>query len=464
MKEGYLLKTDFTSSSENVQGEFFLEKEIEQRLIEGRRIHLENPSIPATELSNVTGLGFDDILTLYKNLQSDRRIHALVDSPFYPHKLMYRFACSVVNDWVSDPIYTEELVKGEAAARTVEIHATKGTCDYECAMCLWSDKQEFVYSGKDRLLSKDDWINFISTIQYYGTKTIVFSGGGEPILNRDFIPLIDHTHKLGLNTHLYTNGFSLNALLEQDQESLTQMERIRFSIHSPNPETYNKIVHLPHKVGALKRVSENIAQLIELKNKAHSSTRVGIGFVIQQLNYNQIVDMTDYAAELGVDYFNIRRDEVNITDALTSRQIQEVVSQLNTIRDHIVRGGYSRMYIDISDSLTALANGDSQSMKSTNLCMSPYFRPAVSPYGVWAACDLKAEPRFEDSNYILGDIRRNSVGEILNSIQEINVPANCDVCMPSGRTGNAIYAKLLADYKMGINFNQQPFYFQQGQF
>jgi hypothetical protein len=35
--------------------------------------------------------------------------------------------------------------------------------------------------------------------------------------------------------------------------------------------------------------------------------------------------------------------------------------------------------------------------------------------------------------------------------------ADCAQCMPSGRTGNVVYAKLLSDYQAGIALADQPF-------
>ncbi len=102
-------------------------------------------------------------------------------------------------------------------------------------------------------------------------------------------------------------------------------------------------------------------------------------------------------------------------------------------------------------------NGEDYSLRVPKHCMSRYFRPAINPFGFWMPCDLKAETMYYDNECILGNLRKSSVREIASRNDKI-ISSSCKCCMPSGQTGNAIFAKLLDDYKFGINFKDQPFF------
>src|SRR6266536_736212 len=76
-----------------------------------------------------------------------------------------------------------------ALSATVEIHPSKGTCNYACAMCLWSDKHTLTYAERgltaDGLLTAQDWRRVLRELRQGGTTTLVLSGGGEVLLNRE---------------------------------------------------------------------------------------------------------------------------------------------------------------------------------------------------------------------------------------------------------------------------------------
>lgn len=126
---------------------------------------------------------------------------------------------------------------------------------------------------------------------------------------------------------------------------------------------------------------------------------MGIGFVTQPLNYDQVIAMADYAAGLGVDFLDVRKDEVDVTNGLTPEQIRTLRWQLHTVR------------------ATAVA----------------------------------------DSAFNLGVVSRQPLGELVAALPEQFVPDRCAQCMPSSRTGNGVYHKLLTDLRDGVGLTEQPF-------
>jgi len=443
--------------------EFAIQSETRD-LSQATKLHLTDPSITAAELSKTTGMSIDDIRNLYRNMQTDPATHSIVQSPFYPRRLMTNFARATVKNWIEDPEYATKLLQGEPVmSRTLELHATKGSCDYTCTMCLWSDKQQLTYAKRQLdsfgLMDNQNWQTVMRQVYDMGTRTVIFSGGGEPLLKRDIFELIRDAREIGLKTHLYTNGFSLDKLSEDSWKEAVQMEQIRISMHSPTEDTYNRIVDLPESVHALPKVSENIRELLARKKSQDGTVRVGIGFVTQALNYSQIERMVSFASDLGVDFLDIRQDEVDVTRNLHLDEKTVVAKQLGNIREKALRGEFGSTSVDVSDDLTALVNDIEQETRVVNECFMKKLRPAISPYGIVGPCDLKVEPRFANPVTVFGSAKRQTIPLIAEKMIEKHIPANCVECMPSGRTGNAIFTKLLRDFEAGVDYIDQPFNF-----
>lgn len=430
---------------------------------EVRDLFIREPALPTFDLVTQSGVSFDEILLYYRQMQIDEELRLVSNSVFYPRRIMFQIARNIVKDFDSDREYVEKILSREpVSSRVIEIHARRGTCNYNCVMCLWSDKNNYTYRNQkieiNGLMSIEDWKKFLVGIKDFGARTIVFSGGGEPLLNPDVFQLIEFTHSIGFRTQLYTNGFNLRNLSNYEWEQILTMEKIRFSIHSPIEEQYSRIVNIPSTIGALARVTENLQELLERRRTIKSRISVGIGFVIQPFNFDQIIDIVNFASQQKVDFLNIRSDEVNVTPPLDMLQREETRRQLNVVRLGIVSGSYKPLIIDLSDNLTAFANGEDYNIRRVNLCVSKHYRPVINPFGLWMPCDLKAEPMFYNPEYVIGNLHKENVEEILRKSQQIQISADCEKCMPSGQTGNAIFTKIISDYKSGIDFRDLPFF------
>jgi molybdenum cofactor biosynthesis enzyme MoaA len=190
------------------------------------------------------------------------------------------------------------------------------------------------------------------------------------LVNREIREILRCARLLGFQVHLYTTGFNLRPADRALWDELALVDQARFSVHSPDAATYNAITGLPAQLHALGRVVDNIRTLRDLRDQRRTGAQMGMGVVTQPRNYDRLQPMANLAAATGVDFLDLRKDEVNVTDQLTGQQFPTVRDQLRTVRARAVRGAQ---------------------------------------------------------------------------------------CMPSSRTGNAVYAKLLADYTHGIGPADQPF-------
>jgi MoaA/NifB/PqqE/SkfB family radical SAM enzyme len=416
--------------------------------------HLAAPSTPAQQLADTLGADLDVVRTTYRYCRESQPVANLTGSWFYPHRLRCAFAATTVREWRRVPDRPARiLARQPMLAETMEIHPTRGTCNYRCAMCLWSDQKTLTYTTKqldsDGLMTATDWCRVLAELYHQGVRRLVVSGGGEALLNPRLPDILTYAADLGFEIHVYTTGFSIRpstALFS----ALLRTHRIRFSIHSPEPVTYDLVTGTRPQQRALCRVKDNLRAILAERDE---SPIVGIGFVLQPANYHQVQTMVEFAASTGTDWLDLHKDEVDVTDSLTSQQLATVREQLRAIR----RKPSTGTRIDIGDELVSLANGQTPDRTRTTECLGRYFRPTIGAYGHLTPCDLKAEPRFSDTRFDLGSVKTSRIIDVASVSSRRRIPDECTQCMPSSLTGNAIVYKLLADLQTGLSLEEQPF-------
>ncbi len=424
--------------------------------------HLAAPATTVARLAADTSASLEEVDRAYEFLRHTRSVRTFVASAFYPHRLWTAAAESMVSSWLAAPARPERLLAGASIAPdTVEIHPSRGTCAYGCAMCLWSDKDALTYASRelqaDGLVTTEQWTLVLRQLRDLGARNLVVSGGGEALLNPDLPAILTTACDLGFVVSLYASGFNLDSHRGVLWEPVVNLSKVRLSIHSPDPATYARIVRLPERLCALERVTGHLRTLLALRQARATRLTVGIGFVLQPDNYDQVELMVDYATDAGADFLDLRKDEVEVTEGLTSSQLGEAAEQLRRVRQRAQRGFYGRLDVDLGDELVALANGQPVIRSRTSECRIKYLRPTISPYGVLTPCDLKAEPRFAHAAFNLGVVTRQPIDDLVAGLPRQFVPDACAQCMPSSRTGNGVADKLLTDLRHGWPLARQPF-------
>jgi MoaA/NifB/PqqE/SkfB family radical SAM enzyme len=418
--------------------------------------HYGRPLRSATDIANDLRVSIADVRSAYQIARESRVYSAAVRSPFYEHKLAYSFASTMLAQWADDESELRDLLlNGRGASRTVEIHPTKDTCGYRCTMCLWSDRSSenlLPLRPRSELMSTSDWISSIDQLAASGVKAIVVSGGGEPLLNPDIGQILRHCRLLRLSVDIYTTGYQLLSMNAETLSEIGQVRNLRLSIHSPFESTYSRITGLPVHTRPLERVIEGARRLRSLA----TGLRIGAGFVVQPDNFCEIADMIDFTRAETFDYLQIRAESVDATESLGEDALVRLRGEL---RDAQLLASVLRFpTIDMSDDLTRLANGQplERSRDITGDCWAKAFRPTIDPAGVIAPCDLKAEPRFRVEGMFLGRLDPEN-RDAFQGIAQKHVPDDCAQCMPSSRSGNAIWTKLRTDLAAGIQLTEQPF-------
>lgn len=428
------------------------------------------PTLPAVQLAEATHLSLEEIRNGYEWERRSRLMQAVMTSHYYPGYLLVRYGQSFLRDLVKNPDYLERVEQRlPVAPRRLEIHATNASCNYRCEMCLWHVKNQGDYHEKPLHLARlttDEWNMVLSQAKSMGTEVVIFSGGGEPLLRSNSGEIIDHANQIGLTTMIYTNGSQLESLPFDSQlyQAILGSNWLRVSLHATTDERYGALVHLPPDSLPFSKVVRGIQRLKNDAEKRSLPLKIGIGFVIQSLNYDQVQEVAKLGFALGLDFLNLRVDCIDITDKLTPEQETQLYDQLRRIRSAFENGTYGKMEVDFADSLIGPMNGWSGQphVEVAPECRVHLYRSAIDPYGRVAVCDLTAEPHFASDTYTLGRITGEKAYQaILTEAANRQFNAKgCQSCMPGQQAINALWHKVLEDRKVGINPNQQPFFFR----
>jgi MoaA/NifB/PqqE/SkfB family radical SAM enzyme len=128
-----------------------------------------------------------------------------------------------------------------------------------------------------------------------GVKSVVYSGGGSPLLNPDFDEIVEYGCSLGLDQGVYTNGTEAHKHIDALR---SQMKWVYVSLDAATGETYFRI----KGKGLFQQVLSNIALLTEEKSEA----KIGVGFLVSEENMDEAISFAELCRGLKVDYVQYR--------------------------------------------------------------------------------------------------------------------------------------------------------------
>jgi sulfatase maturation enzyme AslB (radical SAM superfamily) len=178
-------------------------------------------------------------------------------------------------------------------------------CNHKCEFCL------FIQNGEQQnfhvKLPREVLLRAVEDAARTDARLIHFSGGGEPLLNRhtlDALKLAQAHSELRvakggkpLKVAMSTNGSLLTP------EVAMGVNYLRISLNAGTPEQHWKTNHNsdPRHPGDWHRIMENIEKAIPFKRED-----IGLAFVVEHNNYQDIPAFCRVAAQLGVDFVHIR--------------------------------------------------------------------------------------------------------------------------------------------------------------
>lgn len=156
-------------------------------------------------------------------------------------------------------------------------------CNKTCNICpTYSPlRQNYIpLDAKDRELPYEQIIKLINDIARLGTKTIILSGGGEPLCHKDIIKVIAYIKEKGLVCGLITNGILLDNIMAKQLINLG-LDSLYLSVND-----YNDI--------GLELVKRNLSY-IKSERLSNKKPFITIITVISKDNISSISQSADFA-------------------------------------------------------------------------------------------------------------------------------------------------------------------------
>jgi MoaA/NifB/PqqE/SkfB family radical SAM enzyme len=187
------------------------------------------------------------------------------------------------------------------------------------------EQSKFIYESKHSLAINE--YEYIFKTRPIRTNTIEIVGGGEPLLYKNFSSLATKVKKNHLFGLLVTNGVYLTRNMA-DHLLKIEWDTIRISFHAGNEDTYEAV----NGKNDFNLVCKNINYLIRKKNnnkRWEKKTFVGLMFVIQKLNINDILTFSHLAERLQCNYIEFTRySPTNKNLQLNKNEYNEVLKKL----------------------------------------------------------------------------------------------------------------------------------------
>lgn len=201
------------------------------------------------------------------------------------HKLIYH--PEVVTRWMKgENIYPIEI----------EI-SPSGACNHRCVFCA----VDYIGYQPD-FLNKDIILRDIAQMSMKGLKSVICSGEGEPLLNKDMPDIANGIKAYGIDVAMSSNGVLFTKEIAKD--CLEAFTWIRFSVASMEKKSYDKIQR--GKTDDLERVGVNLVEAVRIKKDKGLKTTLGVQCLLLPDNMSQLPDMAKQLREIGVDYLTVK--------------------------------------------------------------------------------------------------------------------------------------------------------------
>ncbi len=201
------------------------------------------------------------------------------------HKLIYHIE-RVYKWWKGEDIYPIYI---EAAPA--------GGCNQRCIFCGLD------YTGhRPSFIDFRCWERFTQEAKEKGVKSILLSGEGEPLLNKDIDKFVESAYQNGLDVAIATNGVLFTSPL--CEKCLPYLTWLRISLDAGSPDVYSLVHRVDKK--EFNTVVHNVATAVKYKRANNYQVTIGIQFLLLKENYEDVEKATVLAKEIGVDYFSVK--------------------------------------------------------------------------------------------------------------------------------------------------------------
>jgi sulfatase maturation enzyme AslB (radical SAM superfamily) len=337
--------------------------------------------------------------------------------------------------WIMYEDVFDALTKGnylEVLPKSAEIIPTINCC-FRCQQCSYQKNKKELGIWDNKAFCNHSELNmtannmelFIQRLYKVGVKNVVFTGGGEPLLNQTVTLHGTHiANNLGINTAIYTNGLLLNDTVIEKLKTTSPL-LIRISIYGMDEISFSKYTNSDASNFSL--IINNVKKLIVAKREKYINSKISLSFLIHPTlfpNMNIIDDFfTKYFTEDDINCISVIRFTPAV-DYYTNTQhpkyfFDDILSPLQKLSEK-----YSKITTIM---LYTHRMTDLYKCKEYDTCKANGFFTEISPNGdLYLCCE-----KLMDKQYVIGNIINDEIIDIYTSERRINIinMVNQEKCM-----------------------------------
>ncbi len=293
-------------------------------------------------------------------------------------------------------------------------------CNCRCVMCdIWKGNNNV------KQLEENDILKLLKSLKKLNTKMVVMSGG-EALMHPNFFRLCEIIKSRNIKITLLSTGLLLKKFAT-DIIKLT--DEVIVSLDG-SEEIHNKIRNIPN---AFNKLKEGVQEL----KKENPKFRVTARSVIQKENFRDFPNIVDAAKDIGLNQISfltadVTTDAFNRTELWDEQKVGEIKLSVNELEE----------FKNIIESLIVTHSND---FNSRFIAESPdkirrfyyyyaaYYNkssfPEMSCNAPWVSAVIEADGRVRPCFFheAIGDIRENSLSEIINSEKSVSFRKNLNV-------------------------------------
>ena len=172
-------------------------------------------------------------------------------------------------------------------------------CDHDCWYCAYHDPNLQLGENmqmKDRL-SREKLLEIVDDAAEMGVKAVTFSGGGEPLIHPNIVEAVNKLGEHKLQVATLSNGSHLH---KDVAEAFARYGTwVRISIDGYDPASYAKQRNV--KVSEFDKIIGNMRKFAEMR----SDCVLGVNFIVDKKNYNNIFQFACLMKDIGVNHLKI---------------------------------------------------------------------------------------------------------------------------------------------------------------
>lgn len=296
-------------------------------------------------------------------------------------------------------------------------------CNLRCPHCTYFSYKERTKTLKgQRIMGFPKMQTLLAQLAQAEVKGVIFTGGGEPLINPATHQGIREAKRLGLSVGLFTNGILLGKEIMEAEPDF-----VRISLNAVSWEKYGAF-HGTRDRTALEKAKENTRTFALRLSKSQVVVGFGISTIVNEKNVSDLPRIARFigsVVERGgkIDYFSIR-PVVNYQDyqnQLPPELIEKALTYAGLVREILLGSGV--LVFVAEDYFYDLL---SSAPKSYEICLGNPWAASIGYDGGFYLC---SERKGQDS-YWLGDLSQTSFQSIWQGERRKSVIEQISNCPP----------------------------------